>query len=78
MAQYGLRESHIGDGRMEEDFLETNSPKCRRLSSDIDGHPAGYGKQSPNNIIKIFFYNKESFPWKLCYFLSLLNKNTKT
>lgn len=68
MTQYGLRESHVGDGRMEEDFLETNSPKCRRLSSDIDGHPAGYGKQSPNNIIKKFFLQQRIFPMEVVLF----------
>ena len=45
MAQYGLRESHI-EVRVEEDFLETNSPNYRRLSSGIDGYSGGYGKKS--------------------------------
>lgn len=46
MAQYGLRGSHIEAGRVEEDFLEANSPNYRRLSSGIDGYSGGYGKKS--------------------------------
>lgn len=33
------------DGRVEEDFLETNSPNYGRLSSGTYGYPGGYGEK---------------------------------